>query len=494
MRRVFPVNPWPLILLVAALIAVSGLRPRAQAEAQALHEAGHWLDAGQPGQAAGLIAEAAGHTPERIDLWEQAGQAALRGGDPTAAIAYLEQGAAQSQTSPAYPGGLSLGGWLDLGDAYIQAGDPAAALRAWQVGIAFYGPHPPVLERSLAARLALGDFSGAAADLQTLADLQPQDPYPYFRLGLLLAAVQPDQAQGPLDRAAAIDPAYQFAAAGLRRALISARRAEDPVYTLLAAGRFLAGLEEWGLAYQAFSRAAAARPDYAEAWAYRGEARQHPGAGTLLALPTPVDAAAARRDLETALSLDPHSLAGQTFLALFWSRQGRSDLAPAILDRAIAHDPHNPALWVQKANVQAAAGDLLAAEATYRLAADMAQGDPAYRRYWIEFMLQYNFQVAGQALPAARQLVVEFPEDPAALDLMAQVLLRLGDLRSAARFVERTLQIAPTYALAHLHRGQVYGLLGERESARRALLQAQALDPGGPVGAQARRWLEDYLR
>lgn len=494
MRRVDSANPWLPILLAAVLIAFLGLAPRPQAEVQALRQAGYLLDSGQPGQAAELIAQVAGRTPERIDLWEQAGQAALHGGDSAAAISYLERGAAQAQTSPAYPGGLSLAGWLDLGDAYTQAGDPAAALRAWQVGLAFYGLHPPILERTTAARLALGNFSGAAADLQALADLQPQDPHPYFRLGLLLAAIQPEQAQGPLDRAAALNPVYQPAAANLRRALISARRADDPAYTRLAAGRFLAGLDEWGLAYHAFTIVVDMRPDYAEAWAYRGEARQHPGVGTLLTLPAPVDAPAARRDLETALALDPHSLAGHTFLALFWSRQGRSDLAPALLDQAIANDPHNPALWVQKASAQAAAGDLLAADSTYRLAADMAQGDPAYRRYWIEFMLQYNFQVAGQALPAARQLAVDYPTDPAILDVMAQTLLRLGDLHSAGRFVEQTLQLDPAYAPAYLRRGQVYSLLGDWTAARQALLQAQTLDPAGPVGAQARRWIEDYLR
>ncbi|MFM8319713.1 MAG: tetratricopeptide repeat protein [Chloroflexota bacterium] len=488
-------KPWLLfaLLIVAAVTAV--LLPRGRyapaADARLLQAAA--LEAlAQPAQAAEQVARAAELTRGRGDLWERAGRLALQGGDPQAAITYLEQGAqAARDDNYAPPGGLSTAGWQALGDAYRQAGDAPAALRAWQTGLVYAPAVPELLERSGTVRLELGDAPGAAADLQALAGLRSQDAAGLYRLGLVQAAYDPPAAQPAFDQAAALDARYAPAAAAVRRALISARAADDPAYTLVLMGRALAGLEEWGMAAKAFARAAHLRPDFAEAWAYLGEARQHPGQGSLLPLGEP-DPQAVLADLQRALAADPGSLAGRTFLALYYTRQGRFDQAVAVIDEALAQDPGNPALVVQRAGALAQAGDLPGADAAYRQALALAPRDPAYARYWIEFMLQYNYLVGSQALPAARRLVIDFPNDPAVLDLMARMLLRLQDLPSARRFLDRALAVDPEYAPAWLHLGQWYLLAGRRDEARQALLQAQALAPGTAVYHLAQRLLDDY--
>jgi len=493
-HRSIPANPWLFILLLAALVGVSGVQARPHAYDDALFQAGNLQDAGQLARAAEQIARAAALFPLRIDLWEMAGDYALQADDAAAAIRYLERGASAAGQGGPFPGGLSHQGWLALGDAYRQAEDRPAALRAWQVGNAVYGPDGDYLERLVQVRLDLGDFSGAVTDLQNLAALQPQNSRLRYQQGLILATYEPAQALGPLDQAAALDPAYAVAAAGLRRALISARDADAPAYTLLLVGRALADLGEWGMAFQAFDRAARLRADYAETWAYLGEARQHPGEGSLLPLPAPANPELARQNLETALALDSHSLSGLAFLSLYWSRQTRHDLALQIIDQALALDPQNPALLVQKANTQAAAGQFADADATFRQAIDLSPHAPTYSQYRIEFMLHYNYQIEQQALPVARRLVVDFPQDPAVLDLMAQVFIQLNDLLSARRFLEQALQINPDFAAAHLHLGQVALLQGDRRAARQSLEHAQALAPFGPVNALAQRLLDHYVR
>jgi Tfp pilus assembly protein PilF len=76
------------------------------------------------------------------------------------------------------------------------------------------------------------------------------------------------------------------------------------------------------------------------------------------------------------------------------------------------------------------------------------------------------------------------------MDLMGQVLVHLGDLASAERFIVKALQADPTYAAAHLHLGLVYLLQGDPQAARRSLETAASLDPHGSTGSLARRLLE----
>jgi Tfp pilus assembly protein PilF len=73
---------------------------------------------------------------------------------------------------------------------------------------------------------------------------------------------------------------------------------------------------------------------------------------------------------------------------------------------------------------------------------------------------------------------------------MGQVLIKLGDLASAERFLARALLADAGYAPAHLHLGLAYLLQGEGQSAQEQLLLAQSLDPGSATARQAQRLLE----
>jgi tetratricopeptide (TPR) repeat protein len=485
MKRRLNIGIFPQLLLLVICILVLGLAPRPHAYDQALHQATRSLAAGSPLGASQAIADAARLAPWRADLWELAGLYAFQGGEAQLAISYLEQANAASR--------LSQSGFITLGQAYRQVGDLPAALSAWGEAIDRYGSSAQALELRSQVYLEQGDHSAAIADLKTLAGLQPEDALLHYRLGLLIAAQDPPAAQAYLDQAARLDARYQPAAADLRRAVLGSRFAEDPAYTLLAAGRALAALGEWGAAGWAFWQAVLLRPDYAEAWAYLGEARQHPGQGALL-LPNPGTASDGLAELRRALELDPQSLAGQTFLALYYARRGGFDLALETLHQAIALDPGNLALQVQLAGLLAASGDLYQAKETYIQAIERAPQDPAYARLLVQFCLDYDFEVEQTALPVARRLAAQYPDDPANLDLMAQVLIHRGDLHSARRFLERALALEPNHASATLHLGQVYLLQGDVSRALDHLGQVVSLAPGSPESAQAQRLIDDYLR
>jgi len=433
--------------------------------------------------------------PWRVDLWESAGIQALQAGDAQSAVIFFERAqATAARFGHPTTQALTLAGWRALGDAYQQTGNFPAALRSWKTVAALGG-----LSTDEAAAnglkiaqgyLSLGDYPAAIGFWQYLADLQPKDAQTHFQLGLLLATQDPESALPVLDKAAGLDASLGDTVSSLRSAILGARFAENPAYTLLATGRALAMLDRWRLAAEAFHQATRARPDYAEAWAYWGEALQHPdGAAQAASSSSPVGSAGLA-ELQKAVALDPKSLAAQTFLSLYWIRQGRYHQALTTIRTALQLAPNNPILVGELAAVLAATGDLEQAYRTYQQAAALSPYDPLYLRLQVNFSLEYDYHVEEIALPVARQLVVQDPHDPVNLDLMAQVFIRQGDLVNAERFLRRLLEANPDFALAHLHLGLLYLLRGDRAAALQELNRTISLDSGSPEARQAQRLLD----
>ena len=63
-----------------------------------------------------------------------------------------------------------------------------------------------------------------------------------------------------------------------------------------------------------------------------------------------------------------------------------------------------------------------------------------------------------------------------------------GDRASAENELLRAVELDATSALAQLYLGRLYGR--DTEPGREAYERARALDPAGPIGAQAQRALE----
>jgi tetratricopeptide (TPR) repeat protein len=467
------------LLLVAILMPLLGISAGSHDVRRELSNAQQSLTHNFFRTASDQIASAAHMLPARADLWETAGRYALQSGDAQAALQDFETAA---QT------GLSPQGLLDYGDAYQQTGDLPAAVRVWTAAEAAGALRAPLFQRLWQAQLKLGDIPAAIQSLQSLITLQPADAQLSYRLGLLLATQHPDDALAPLALAAQLDPSLSQSVDKLQRNIAAAQREDDPAYSLLAAGRTLAALNEWGLATVAFQQAVHARPDYAEAWAFLGEARQH----------LPPDEAAdssedGLADLQKAVELDPKSLSATTFLAIYWKRHQEYDRALEVLQSAIKLAPQNPALQVELGDTLANSGDLDQALQAYLQAADLVPQDITYLQTLADFSLKYEYQLHEVALFAARRAVNLDPHSPAALDLMGQVLIKLNDLENAERFLQRALQADENYAPTHMHLGVIYMLDGDTTRAYQELNLAQSLDPDGPVANQSERLLKSYF-
>jgi tetratricopeptide (TPR) repeat protein len=473
------------LLIPLAVLIFSGIVPRPHVVIQALQQAGlqarlEPLEGGSPqaaARAAKALAQAAEHIPWRADLWEQAGQLALNGADFRSAIAYFERAAAQNALSP--------GGRISLGDAFMGTGDLAAAADAWQQALQAQGPSEALLSKLLETHRSLGDYPAAIADLQALTSLRPADATLRYQLGLLLATQQPDAALAHLTQAAELDPSLKAKAQELVARIRTASLSGDPAQTLFEAGRALASIDEWRLAVEAFRQATVVRPDFADAWAFWGEARQHVEDFSLNPVPP--------LELEKALSLEPASLSANTLMALFYQRHARFDQAVEYLRKVTKLYPENPALQVELGEALALSGDLEAGLQAYQQAVALAPQDPAYHRQLAGYCIRYEYRLREIGLASARQAVLLDPQGADSLDVLGQALFILGDLANAERFYLRALEAQPKYISALLHLGLVYMLQGERQRARQEWSLVISLAPGTPAAQQAQRLINNYF-
>jgi tetratricopeptide (TPR) repeat protein len=381
---------------------------------------------------------------------------------------------------------LSESGQLQLGDAYLQTGDRDSARLIWENLANQVKPIPEALERLVRFDLENGDISGATASLQALTTLQPDNAHNYYQLGLLIATRDPEASLVYLARAAELDEDFTSRTRTLQRGISTSRLDDDPAYRLMGAGRALASLEEWPYAAEAFRQATILRPDYAEAWAYLGEALQH--------LPSENPSqAVGLAELQKAVELEPTSLSANTFLALFWQRQGRYDLALEAIQAAVELAPSNPVLQVELGNTLALQGDLETAYQAYLQAIEFAPHDPSYYNVLVRFCLTHDYHVSEIALPASRQALLLAPEDPSNLDWMGQTLLHLGDLVNAERFFKRAIENDPQFAASHLHLGMLYILRNQTEHAYQALTHTVNLAPNAAAGKQAQQLLKSAI-
>lgn len=466
------------LLLPLGLALALQLQPGWRLLAADFHQVRQALANRAYASAAESLVRLAERLPERSDLWEQAGRAALLGADPALAIRAF-------QTADA-AGNLTAAGWLWLGDAYEQTGDLPAALRAWQAALSApppAGAEPAALHLRLAAAYqTLSDLPAAIDALRQVVSQRPDLPEPAYRLGLLLAASQPELAPGYLQPAASLEPAYAATADELTRAITAATPSADPAYLLLVSGQTLARLDYWELASRAFEQAVRLNPEYAEAWAFLGQAHLQRGAEALPAL-------------QTALQLDPLSVAANSSLALYWRRQGQPEQALPYLQTALEQQPDNLLLHFDLGSLYAETGDLLTARQVLEAVAQRAPADPRPWQALVAFSLAYNVELETLALPAARQaLAVASPVGAgraAALDALAQVYLRLGDLPLAERLLVAALAHDRANPAVNLHLGLVYSLQGRGAQAAGYLNRVLALAPDSAQAEQALRLLEN---
>ncbi len=477
MRDLWEIGAFQRIVILALIVMVLGFSPVAYKVALGMRIAGHTNRFNLPLGTAKNLALIAEQLPWRSDLWEQAGRYALEGKAPETAINYFKTAAGL--------GSLSNDGYILFGDAYEQSGNLFTAGQIWETGNYIYGPSEHSLKRLANIHRETKDYPALIKTLKQLALLQPPDFNQseisadlYYELGMLLAAHEPASAPSYLLEAVELAPERNDAselAFTIQRALPEG----NPAYTLMASGRKLADLGKWETATHAFQRVIESQPDYGEAWAFLGETLQH--------IEEPENDHAYKA-LTKALEIDPASLPANTFMALYWRRAGKPELSLKYLSKAAEIDPNNPDILVDLGATTAIVGDLDSASRYYWQAIELTSHDPFYLREYVNFCIQYNFHIEDVALPIAREAIESNQDDPESLDVMGQLLFRLGDLVNAEKFLLRSVNQDPNYAPAHLHLGLVYKLQEKTSQANASFDRAISLAPGTQTAILAKRF------
>jgi tetratricopeptide (TPR) repeat protein len=437
------------VLISLGLITLLGVSSGWRAFDREIYKASKALESNDSWGASLAFAQAAELSPSRNDLWEQAGIYALQAGEHQIAQSFLERVESRSE--------LSSPGLVAMGDIAHHKGEDQIAIGYWEKALSTDDNY------ELHFRLAdsyyqLGDLEKAVQHQTSLVELDPMDSSTNLQLGMMLTALEPESSLAYLSHALDLDP-----------------------HAFVSAAQSLASIEEWTLAEFALSKATQLNPEYAEAWAYLGEARQHVGKDGFA-------------DLEKALLIEPDSIAVNTLMALYWQRQERHDLALVYLHSAAIVDHNNPALQAEIGNTLGLLGNITSAESHYIRAVDLAPKDPTYWRILANFYIRYETKLREEGLAAARQAVILDQNDPASLDAMAQIYLLMESPHIARRFLDRSLAADHAFAPAHLHLGLVHIMNGDTLQAFQQFSLAKEFSkPGSPTANLADRLLETHF-
>ena len=241
----------------------------------------------------------------------------------------------------------------------------------------------------------------------------------------------------------------------------------DPVGTIEEEIKRIQGLLDTN-PVQAAERAEqvlAREPGHAVATLLLGAARRFTG-----------DAAGAVEALEPLAKSHPNRAEIHYQLGCSYSAAGRGEEAVKALRRAVALQPELPGAWKSLADELRRMGNDVDADdvctARIQLAsrdARLAQADAAMR--------ERRFDEANKLL---RQHLDNDPTDVLAIQMLATIGLRIGQLVDAGNLLLRALELAPNYASARHDYALVLDAQMRRDEALREIEQALEMEPDNP--------------
>ncbi len=438
-------------LLIGIAVSFSVLPQKLGSEIQAVRQA----DQNQnPAGMADHLGQVLAWEPWRIDQWEVAGKEAQEAGNYSEAIAFFNT-ASRLQA-------LSDAGREALGDAYLAAGDWRQAVAAWQVLAAGDNAQESLFQKILKPQWDHQAFDDALQTAKDWSARYPQNAQAAFNAGLLECLADPQSALTFLTRASALDPSLSSQVETLQASIHTAYQEQHEGYRRVEVGRALANLDHWDLARRSFEIATSASPDYAEGWAFLGEAKQQLGED-------------GSQDLKHAAELAPDSLVVKALLALWNQDNGHPEEAMSLLKQVSELEPGQAVWQMALGDTAVAMGDLYAALGYYQKATEL---EPENAQAWLalgDFSAANLLQPRDIGLPAARQALLLTSNSAPALDLMGRVMLALEDADSAERFLQQAIEKDSAYAAARLHLAQLYLSQNQMDRAYPLLNEAQKL-------------------
>jgi tetratricopeptide (TPR) repeat protein len=379
-------------------------------------------------------------------------------------------------------------GWMWLGYSHLFVGDVERGIGVLGSGLQSYDS-PALYTLLAAAQREKKDWVSERDALENQIRLEPDgaDAHVYYRLGLLLTVLEPEQALTHLMFAASLDPQFDSAVQTLRSALNLSSTQPDASQQMVTNGRALGLVKEWDLAIAAFEKAISLDEENAEAWAWLGEAKQQASALS------ESKGKIGLMELDKAVRLDHTSVVVRGLRALYWSRQEKYPQMRAEYSLAAMYEPENPAWQAGLGDAYLKSGDLVSALAAYRRATELAPNESTYWTLLAVFCAQNNVYLDEVGLPAAQKAVELSPNDPSVLDALGWVYLASGRYASAEQILLDVTERFPEYLPAHLRLAMTYLAQGNYPKAKEKLVFIQNTDLDGAHGELAGKLLQQYF-
>ncbi|HLD94814.1 MAG TPA: tetratricopeptide repeat protein [Anaerolineales bacterium] len=302
-----------------------------------------------------------------------------------------------------------------------------------------------------------------------------------YQQGVQLMATDPLAALSLLEEVAFSSHPLAESARTLTQAIRSARLADDRAYLFTASGQALAAFGEWKLAQNALLKAVQLDPEYAEAWAYLGEAQQQNGEDGYPSL---------RRSLD----LNPESLSALLFTALYWQRQQDYLRAGLLYHRAASHEPDNASIQLQWGQNALLAGDVNEAREHFDAAAQLSPDDLGTWTYVARFSIGSELFVEELGLSAALRVLREQPENAEAMVLVGRAYSSLGNKIAGRVYLEQAVKLYPEFGPAHYYFGLFLLANEETDQALAHLNKVIELSPGSQEAKLASELIVRYSR
>jgi tetratricopeptide (TPR) repeat protein len=416
-------------------------------------EAAHKLQlTSQPALAARQDEHILSLKPWRGVFWEQVGYQQLASG--------RWQEAADAFRKADQSASLSPEGQVVFGDVLVQLGQADSAIQVWKNLNETDSPLKEIYPRLFYLQKSRSLLPDALATLYKWHLSYPDDPQAAYLLGVFLISKNPQESLTLLMEASAKNPDYKNNSYLLGQTISVMLSTSEEKHRSVEAGRALARIGEWDLASAAFTDAVRISPEYGEAWALLGEAKQNLGLD-------------GRYEIEKGQSFDPQSILVRAVSALYWRRQAKPELSLAYLYPLARQEPGNCVWQVDIGSALSALGNTSAAQRHYQLA---VKSDPTSVLCWqalSDFSVENNIQVRSIGLYASRQALLLSPQDPKVLNGMGGVMMALQDFNEAERFFQLSLSADKNYAPAHLGLGNLYLKAGNKSAAYYHLMEAK---------------------
>lgn len=200
----------------------------------------------------------------------------------------------------------------------------------------------------------------------------------------------------------------------------------------------------------------------------------------------------AHRDVEhglaayrRALVLDPGYYPAVSALSLFYARHGRSNLAQATIEAAVAHDSQDITLFLLAARVSR---DLRRYEQGVEYCKRALESNPDYPAALAELATLHaeGFRDVALAKTLASRAYAAAPSNPVIADALGWVTHLAGDPAGALPYLEQAVRNAPADPRLTYHLGAALLATGQPSAANERFARVLELDPLFPTANELR--------